>query len=133
MEPIQVTLLSNGWGKVIQTQKWGEVEGTPQCVVSGKAVDDCFGRTVMTYHPFTIPITPQTAYYDSTLNGTQTEIRYDILGCGTAGGRPAHGGKSALGGGADAENVCGTRSGGCVCRPATPAAKFLGGLRALMR
>ena len=78
---ILTTVISDGWGRMLQTKKDAEIGGQEKSIVTGKVVYDCFGRTVAQYHPFTEAATdaarPQ--YNPQTVTGTATETKYDIM------------------------------------------------------
>ena len=78
---ILTTVISDGWGRMLQTKKDAEIGGMEKSIVTGKITYDCFGRTVAQYHPFTeaASVTTRPQYNPQTVTGTATETRYDIM------------------------------------------------------
>ncbi|MCQ2270346.1 MAG: hypothetical protein MJZ52_03845 [Bacteroidales bacterium] len=78
-DDIATTIMTDGWGRLLQTKKDAAINGLERSIVSGKVVYDCFGRTVEQYHPFTEDTALRSSYnafYDSS---TKTLTQYDIL------------------------------------------------------
>ena len=78
---ILTTVISDGWGRMLQTKKDAEINGQEMSIVTGKVEYDCFGRTVAQYHPFTEAATSAARpfYNPQTESGTETVTRYDIM------------------------------------------------------
>ena len=76
---ILTTVISDGWGRILQTKKDAEINGQEVSLVSGKVVYDCFGRTVEQYHPFTEDTVYAPIYNPQCDPFTVTESGYDIL------------------------------------------------------
>ena len=78
---IHTTVISDGWGRMLQTKKDAEIAGQEKSIVTGKVEYDCFGRTVAQYHPFTeaATVTARPQYNPNTVVGTATVTRYDIM------------------------------------------------------
>ncbi len=78
---ILTTVISDGWGRMLQTKKDAEIGGQEKSIVTGKILYDCFGRTVAQYHPFTeaATVTARPQYNPNTVAGTATVTRYDIM------------------------------------------------------
>ena len=78
---ILTTVISDGWGRMLQTKKDAEIGGQEKSIVTGKILYDCFGRTVAQYHPFTeaATVTARPQYNPQTVTGTATETKYDIM------------------------------------------------------
>ena len=78
---ILTTVISDGWGRMLQTKKDAEIAGQEKSIVTGKVEYDCFGRTVAQYHPFTeaATVTARPQYNPQTVTGTATVTRYDIM------------------------------------------------------
>ena len=78
---ILTTVISDGWGRMLQTKKDAEIAGQEKSIVTGKVEYDCFGRTVAQYHPFTeaATVTARPQYNSNTVAGTATVTRYDIM------------------------------------------------------
>ena len=76
---LRTVVVTDGLGRLLQTKKDAEIGGQKKCLVTGKVVYDCFGRTVMQYYPFIEDTGTEHAYNDSVTAGTATSVRYDIL------------------------------------------------------
>ena len=76
---LRAVVITDGLGRLLQTKKDAEIGGQKKCLVTGKVVYDCFGRTVMQYYPFIEDTGTEHAYNDSVTAGTATSVRYDIL------------------------------------------------------
>ena len=78
---IVTTIISDGWGRMLQTKKDAEIGGQEKSIVTGKVEYDCFGRTVAQYHPFTEVADSLTRplYNPQIEIGTATVTRYDIM------------------------------------------------------
>ena len=76
---ILTTVISDGWGRILQTKKDAEINGQEVSLVTGKVVYDCFGRTVKQYHPFTEDTIYRPLYNPQCDPSTVTETGYDIL------------------------------------------------------
>ncbi len=78
-DPISTVLISDGWGRTLQTKKDAEISGHELAIVTGKVKYDCFGRTVAQYHPVTED-TSNYLFYNANFDSlTITETHYDIL------------------------------------------------------
>ena len=77
--PIRTTLITDGFGRLLQTKKDAEIGGQEVSLVTGKVVYDCFGRTVAQYHPFTEPLGTETVYNNTVTTGTGTLTAYDMM------------------------------------------------------
>jgi RHS repeat-associated protein len=78
---IVTTIISDGWGRMLQTKKDAEIGWQEKSIVTGKVEYDCFGRTVAQYHPFTEAADSLTRplYNPQIEIGTATVTRYDIM------------------------------------------------------
>ena len=76
---LRTVVLSDGLGRLLQTKKDAEIGGNEKCLVTGRTVYDCFGRTVVQYQPFAEALGAEWLYNDSVTPGTATTVRYDIL------------------------------------------------------
>ena len=78
---IITTVISDGWGRMLQTKKDAEISGLDSSIVTGRVVYDCFGRTVAQYHPFTEAADSLTRplYNPQIVTGTATVTKFDIM------------------------------------------------------
>ena len=76
---ISTTVLSDGLGRVVQTRKDAEVDGTEVSVVSGCIIYDCFGRTVRQYYPFVDTSLTATCFKSSPDQSPALVAEYDIM------------------------------------------------------
>ena len=73
-------VLTNGFGRAIQTKKGLRVGGANMMQVSGRTVVDAFGRTVEQYDPVVEPCTSHWGQYNTGYSAASlTTIAYDVL------------------------------------------------------
>ncbi len=77
--PLSTTVIADGLGRVVQTRKDAEVNGSETSLVSGVVVYDCFGRAVKQFYPFTDGVLTETYFQSDTSNGRASTTTYDIL------------------------------------------------------
>ena len=77
--PLNTTVIADGFGRIVQTRKDAEVGGCETSLVSGVVIYDCFGRAVRQFYPFTDEILTETYFQSDTSNGLASTTTYDIL------------------------------------------------------
>ncbi len=78
-DPIRITLITDGLGRLLQTKKDAEIGGQEVSIVTGRTIYDCFGRTLAQYQPFTEDTALYAVYNDSLTAGTATLTAYDMM------------------------------------------------------
>ena len=78
-DPIRTTIISDGFGRMLQTKKDIEIGGNDSSLVTGKIVYDCFGRIIAQYQPFAEPLGTESVYNNTVTSGTETMTKYDIM------------------------------------------------------
>ena len=79
-DPIMTYLLSDGWGRTVQTKKDATINGQDKLAVSGKILYDAFGRITHRYHPVEEALSSNAGNYNGNYDaGTLTQTSYDIL------------------------------------------------------
>ena len=76
----QTAVLTDGFGRVLQTKKGLTVDGVEKMQVSGRTVTDAFGRTVEQYDPVIEDTSTHIGQYNSNYEpDSRTKTTYDVL------------------------------------------------------
>ena len=89
----RTVVITDGFGRVLQTKKGLTEDGVPSMQVSGRAIVDHFGRTTRQYDPFTIADTSLVSLgvFEPYMDSSATVTHYDILDRATSVCQPLNG------------------------------------------